>query len=163
MNIKPIVYDTLTPRQRIIASVEALARKDDPELERLRDSCPQKHYKGADHRYTEPLRLVTVYALHTEKLLSEYVLSFLLAHNTNQDDLADRCFQGIINTRAAWEKLLEEMGIDPQSAFKMVKECRHPAVDIFLNYPAEELPEPEEEEVQKRIKDMKHLFEKFSV
>lgn len=58
MNIKSTVYDSLTPRQRVIATLEAEARKDDSEVARLRDSCPYKSYKQRDAAWSDTMTLL---------------------------------------------------------------------------------------------------------
>lgn len=52
MNIKPQIYESLTPRQRVIASIEALARGDEEEKRRLVKSCPKKSYLQTDTAYS---------------------------------------------------------------------------------------------------------------
>ena len=54
MNIKPIVYENLTPHQRVVAAFEAMARGDKDEADRLRETCPFKNYRQRDAAFSTP-------------------------------------------------------------------------------------------------------------
>ena len=47
------LYDTLTADERFRLTVEALAREDKPEIDRLHRSCPRRTYTRMDVGYTE--------------------------------------------------------------------------------------------------------------
>lgn len=51
MKIKDALYDSLTPDQRIHATLAALARDDMKEADRLADTCPEHTYRMKDSAY----------------------------------------------------------------------------------------------------------------
>jgi hypothetical protein len=51
------MYDTLTPAERATLVLEAKARGDVAEAERLTGSCPQKHYRQYDAAFSDRLDL----------------------------------------------------------------------------------------------------------
>jgi ferredoxin-like protein FixX len=46
-------YDRLEPHERFQAALEAAAREDDDERQRLVDTCPRKHYRMVDGDYLD--------------------------------------------------------------------------------------------------------------
>jgi hypothetical protein len=50
------LYETLTPHERFVLTVEAMARKDDVEADRLADSCPRKVYRVEDAEFRDRIR-----------------------------------------------------------------------------------------------------------
>jgi len=54
--IKPMVYEALTPKQRVIATLEAEARDDQAEVRRLVETCPKVTYRANDERYSGTMR-----------------------------------------------------------------------------------------------------------
>lgn len=165
MNIKPVVYDHLTPHQRIIAAVEALSRGDDAEHEKLNRTCPEKQYKMADYHYSGVMQGLMSMAVAIELDLTGNALSMMLCLHSGSglDDRADDFLQNIINSREAWKRQMEAMGIDPQAMDKIVKSLRHPAIaallDQFANY--EDTPDADEEAVKERMAGHEEFFKKF--
>src|SRR5436190_13543007 len=51
------LYDQITPPERLTLLIEAMARRDGPEEERLRCSCPRKAYTGPDHGFASRLTM----------------------------------------------------------------------------------------------------------
>src|SRR4051794_25796799 len=49
------LYRAFTPRERITLMLEAMAREDHVERERLMRSCPKYTYTSSDHEYTDGL------------------------------------------------------------------------------------------------------------
>ena len=65
MALPDAVYKGLRPQERVKATVAAMARGDATELDRLMDTCPQKHYTMADARFVWPLKgLAALSAMH---------------------------------------------------------------------------------------------------
>lgn len=148
MQIKPIVYENLTPRQRVIATIEAEARDDQDEVQRLVKSCPKKNYRANDAAYAETLENLMNLALAVEcdlrgNALALMTWSFMDEINIEVNDgLAQKLLQNIINTRTAWEKTLQEAGISPESMYKAV-----PLQSPFFGFIEAVLPDPEPETV----------------
>ena len=136
MNIKPSIYDNLTPRQRLIATIEAMARHDDAEHKKLADTCPKKRYEQGDYQYSGTLQGLTAMAFCIEQTLTSNALSALLCLQYSKDEIAEIFIQRTIDTYTAWTQHLEVMGIDPRAMDKIVKDIRHPYVDLFLKMPS---------------------------
>ena len=64
MNRLARLYDRLTPDERLCAFVDALARKDDQELDRLNETCPRKTYVCDDWAYRGRLRDLWILAMN---------------------------------------------------------------------------------------------------
>ena len=77
--IASTVYEDLTPRQRVIASVEAEARGDQDERQRLMSSCPRLNYCRTDAAYSDAMERLMRMALAVEADLRGAALSFLIA------------------------------------------------------------------------------------
>lgn len=159
MNIKPLVYESLTPAQRVIAAIEAIARKDEAELENLRNTCPRKHYTQEDFRYSGTLQYLLAHMMATENALSGHALSILMSLYVLPDceDKAEALMQRMANDLAAWHDFLESMGIAPATMDKVAAVIRHPLVTEILKT----LPEPEEGAKNPYMKGVRDFFAKI--
>ncbi|HEX2752345.1 MAG TPA: hypothetical protein VHP34_04425, partial [Alphaproteobacteria bacterium] len=79
MNIKPSIYENLTHNQRIIATVEALARGDEAEKQRLIETCPKGIYKRSESGYADRMEALEILALLVESAMCDAALN-LMAH-----------------------------------------------------------------------------------
>ncbi|PCI52973.1 MAG: hypothetical protein COB36_14030 [Alphaproteobacteria bacterium] len=161
MIIKSTIYENLKPEQRLVASIEALARHDDVEHEKLVQSCPQKTYKGADYSYSGTLQGLVSMSLSVEYDIMREALSMVAvmsARSDYVDEVVEGCMQAISNIRTAWSEALKEIGIDVESMDKLSQGVRHPIIDKILN---EELPEANVVAVQERKKGMDSFFKKL--
>ncbi|MDB5328918.1 MAG: hypothetical protein JWP03_69 [Phycisphaerales bacterium] len=55
-------YGTLTAHERFALLVEAMARRDDREADRLGDTCPRRTYRAEDQAFRERMRLASTIA-----------------------------------------------------------------------------------------------------
>jgi hypothetical protein len=160
MNIKPVIYENLTVQQRIAATIEALARDDDAEHERLASTCPKIHYKQADYLYSGTLQSIVAMAISTELEMTSNALSMTAcccAPSPN-DELIAGFHQRISDCYAAWNETLGAMGIDPEAVEKLAKPMRHPVVATILTG---ELPDADPEQVRIRRDSMEEIFKKI--
>jgi len=111
------VYESLTPRQRVIACVEAEARGDEDEKKRLITSCPKKTYSQNDIDFSEPMKILMGLAMAVEADLRESALGFFVALRMDPEN-ALTFLQDISDIRAAWETTISAMGLDPKSMKK---------------------------------------------
>jgi len=151
MNIKPAIYDTLTPQQRLIAAVEAIARGDEAEHEKLVDTCPKKKYEQADYRFSGMLQALITMSFQVELQMTGNLLSLIMFMGRNDEDRADIFLQKIVDTHTAWNRQVEALGIDPEIIAKTVQKLRHPLLDYFLKMDADGLLEPDEESVKEHL------------
>ncbi len=116
-NIAASVYENLTPRQRIVACVEAEARCDKEEKRRLIKSCPKKTYVQTDLEFSESMEKLMVLAMAVEADLRGSALGYFVALRI-EPKIAPNFLQEISDIRAAWETTVSEMGINPDSMHK---------------------------------------------
>jgi hypothetical protein len=152
MNIKESVYESLTPRQRVIATIEAEARGDEAEAQRLRDTCPQYTYRQADAEYSQTMIRIVAYSMAVEADIRGNAIGACMALLMDHDDALKKFLQNMANIRAAWHGVLEEMGIDP-AAIKKFMPPPHIAADVLYDL----LPEPDEKTVVKIAEAMRNF------
>jgi len=108
------VYENLTIRQRVIACIEAQARGDRDERERLISSCPKFTYHQTDARFSGKMETLILLALAVEADLRECVLRFFVMLKFEPDS-SGRFLQDFANIREAWKMTVRTMGIDEKS------------------------------------------------
>lgn len=159
MNIKPVVYESLTPRQRVIASIEALARGDEEERIRLVKSCPKKNYKQNDSAYTDKMDILVTLPAVIECDLRGCALNYFITlwlEAKDQKSLFDdkmKFLQDAANITAAWHNILRNEGIDPETMDKANDGLTHHAIQWMQNF----MPEPDRE----GVKDIQDALEKY--
>lgn len=132
------LYDQLTAKERFAVAVEALARGDMDELDRLNDTCPRKNYMIGDLAYhtrlTELWRMALL-AKHEVLELSQNLTALLAILVTlESDDREDsesyeiaavayeRGLAILKGKRAAWDDFCSELGLtgdDVLRAFRL--------------------------------------------
>lgn len=115
--IAPTVYEDLTPRQRIVACVEAEARGDEMEKQRLISSCPKVKYLSNDARFSDKIEKLFSLAMAVEADLRGFALAFLIGIRVDPKN-AIQLLQPFADLRAAWNSVISQMGIDPGSMKK---------------------------------------------
>jgi hypothetical protein len=155
MNLKPNLYDTLTPVQRVIATIEAEARNDAAEVDRLVTSCPKKTYTMNDNAYTDKLNHLMIMGLAIECDIRGQTIGFWIAMDRDRDDCAQRFLQNIADIQAAWGQTLNDLGIDPGTMAK-AGPPRHGAIELLSDL----LPEPDMKNVQIFGQEMRGFIEK---
>ncbi len=152
MQIKPIVYENLTPRQRVIATIEAEARDDQEEVQRLVKSCPKKTYRTNDAEFYETLETLMHVTLGVEYELQRNALGFIAGLYLDYGAI-DKFLQNIADIQAAWYETLEGMGIEPETMRKATS-----LTPVIIEAVEELLPDPDPENVSKIAADMKRCF-----
>ncbi len=138
MNISDTVYETLSPRQRIIATIDAIARDDAAEIDRLKATCPIKSYSQCDIAFSDVMDGLCGAGLAVEADLRGAAL-WCCARTDPECGL--EALQDMAAIEAAWLALLAEMGITSPAA---AAPPRHPMVVALL----ENAPEPASERVE---------------
>lgn len=131
------VYATLTPTQRVAAYVEALARGDEDEVQRLRSSCPSVEYRRIDPCFSKRLDTLFGLAMATEADLKESALGFFVAMRLDPKSARDYLEQ-FANTRHAWKTIQSTFGIDAKAM-----ELAGPPSSPFFELIEPMLPEPD--------------------
>lgn len=131
MNINSVVYENLTPRQRIIATIEAEARGDEDETRRLVKSCPKKTYMQTASEYSDMMDALISMAMAFECDLRGEIISFLIANRAGNESMGIH-LQNIADLQAAWDEVLKARGINPESMKKIA--CPpHYALEGIMN------------------------------
>ena len=138
MKISDTAYEALSPRQRIIAVVDAIARDDTAEIDRLKTTCPIKTYRQRDVAFTDTMEALDMAGLAVETDLRGAALWWWWART--DPDCGIEVLQDMAAIEAAWLALLTEMGITSPAA---AAPPRHPLVVPLL----ENAPEPVSERV----------------
>ena len=81
MKMPTKIYERLTPNERFLAFVEAAARRDEEELERLNVTCPMKTYQIEDPAYFIPKSdaIVLTLTAHLDAAWHSELASFSMA------------------------------------------------------------------------------------
>jgi hypothetical protein len=137
MNISGKVYEVLSPRQRIIAAMDAIARDDTAELERLKSTCPIKTYRQRDAAFSDTVEALSGAGLAVESDLRGAALSWMVGDIPEQ---GEALLYDMAAIEAAWLALLADMGITSPTA---AAPPRHQLVVHLL----EIAPTPESERV----------------
>ena len=153
MNLKLTLYDSLTPMQRVIATIEAEARDDTTEVERLVKSCPKKTYSMNDSAYTDRLSYLMTMALAIECHIRGETIGFWIALNRDRSDYAQQFLQNIANFQAAWHQTLNDYGIDPETMAK-AGAPQHGAFEFLSDL----MPEPNVDNVRDSCAEMQKLI-----
>ena len=143
MNIKSIVYESLTPEQRIIASFEALARHDEEERIRLIKTCPKKSYSMADSKFADTMHAILEAELVVECDVRGCILDFFIQLYLNKDiqslpsseriteilDETPNKIEEMLSIRQAWYEILEETGINHELLKKAGVTAEHFSIE----------------------------------
>lgn len=137
MKIRGTVYEALGPRQRLIAVMDAIARDDTAEIDRLKTTCPIKTYRREDAAFRDVMEGLCWAGLAVETDLRGAAL-WWWGTRTDPDCGMVEVLQDMAAIEAAWLALLTEMGITSPAS-----PPRHPLVVPLL----ENAPEPVSERV----------------
>ncbi|MEJ6501402.1 MAG: hypothetical protein QNL54_07865 [Rhodobacterales bacterium] len=146
------VYRNLTSAQRVVASIEALARGDEEEKRRLVKSCPRKSYTQNDAQYTRTMENLLDLAIAVEADLREYVIYFLIAIRADPTNAVE-FLQRYSDLRAGWNSAISRMGIDPES----MRKAGPPPCPVFEMI-EDLVPPPNSEVVEKLAAEMEVIF-----
>ena len=144
------LYTSLTPEERIIASIEANARGDENEVQKLIKTCPKKNYTSTDRAYSQRMDYlftmqITVETDLTQNALNYAVMNFIDIEPKKAAFVQEKARQSIIDMQTAWHEFLESKDINPETMEKMAITIRHPYLEIMLDCP---LCEPNQETAQ---------------
>ena len=127
------IYERLTPNERFLAYVDAAARRDEEELDRLNTTCPMKTYQIEDPAYLLPktnAMLITLIAhadaaWHSE--LASFSMALLILGNGKHEEKAIDCL-GVFVRRYrtqmdGFAKFCDAIGVNPQS-LRQAAGCR---------------------------------------
>ena len=151
MNIKPAIYEALTPRQRVDLTIDAMYREDESEVKRLKETCELKQYRQRDLNYSGVMDRLFQMSMAVECEARDEVIGFLSADT----ELVENIYiQRLVNVVEAWNGFLEGMGIEKE-AMLSVGAPRHHWVGLLLK----NAPKPDEESVRSTIELIKSFID----
>jgi len=125
MKIKNSVYEGLTPKQRMIATINAQVREDNNELQKLIDTCPKETCLIPDPAYSHTMQFLISLSAAVECDIRGDIIGILLAVISKQDDAISSFAQNISNIQTAWDEVLNSYGIDSKEISK-ISAPKHP-------------------------------------
>lgn len=142
MKMPTKIYERLTPNERFLAFVDAAARRDEEELDRLNTTCPMKNYQIEDPAYFLPktnAMMITLIAhvdaaWHSE--LASFSMALLILGNGKYDKRAIDCL-GVFVRRYrthmdGFEKFCEAIGVSPETLRQAVGCKAGPMTEMAL-------------------------------
>lgn len=170
--IKPVIYENLTPRQRIIACVEAQAREDKDEETHLVKTCPKFSYTMNDHRFCGKLEAIQHLALAVEHDLRSCILNFFwngLFYEIREfgsfEDLVrairewPESAQEMLSIKKAWHGFLDEEGLDPRVVDQVYQDLEHSLTTRFVTIAFKLGLSPDEYVVDKYKGFLRHYYD----
>lgn len=154
MNIKPEIYENLTPHQRILTTFEAYARGDKEEVERLQRTCPIKSYKLRDIAYSDKMIRIRNIALAIEYDLLNLAFLLTWANYCDNDTHNDALLQNMADIEAGWQACLAEQGLSKESMLQSIPP-RNPLLAAVMV----DLPPPDSEYVNKSLADLQKFID----
>lgn len=130
-NISTHVYESLTNRQRIIATVEAEARHDAEEVQRLVKTCPKKSYLMTDADFSEGMQSLLIRSMAFECDIADMAIHYLFLSWLKKGD-PESLLASMSVVEAAWHEELEDMGID-LAAMAKIGRPRSEVVSFLLD------------------------------
>lgn len=168
------LYDRLTPDERMRAVVEALARKDEQELDRLNGTCPRKTYVCDDWAYHGRLRdlwiLAMNHALDIQRLGLAILVLFVTGLNAEskadesaQEDLSEKVERlggRLLAHLEAWRRFCAELGIDGDRALVAFHLDPLGPLGVLLGEEARDLSnfKPHLEQVARRADELRDFW-----
>ena len=157
MKMPTKIYERLTPNERFLAFVEAAARRDEEELDRLNVTCPMKTYQIEDPAYFIPkinAMLITLIA-HLDAAWHSELASFsmallILGSGKHEERAVDSLGVFVRRYRThmdGFAKFCDAIGVNPES-LRQAAGCRigpmtEMALEIADNY-VDTIPVPDE-------------------
>ena len=142
--LKDKAYYDLSTRERIIASVEASARGDENEIQKLIKTCPRKNYSSTDFSYSKRMDYLFTMQMAVECDITSKTLDYIFAVLAMMDKdlekaiyIEEYSIQYITDIYTAWNEFLTDNGINIKTMDKMIDNTRHPYVKNILKRPGE--------------------------
>lgn len=147
-------YAVLTGAERATVALAALARDDNAELLRLKDTCPRKLYQITDPDYSDRMDALLTMTLATECDLRGWAAVACAAVAEDRDPaLVVQCMRAIA---VALDRFAIEQGIDP-AHLRGVSVARHELVACWLDHPA---PAPTEAHIEAELRTLRDYWQK---
>lgn len=117
-DISSAIYETLTPQQRISATLDAMAREDEDECKRLTMTCPRKTYDQPDAEYTDGMDHILLAHMSAECDIRQQIIYFLTSMIVGSDK-AENFLKNVEMMRKGWDEFFRKKGISPDTMRKI--------------------------------------------
>ncbi|QJE97319.1 hypothetical protein [Luteolibacter luteus] len=157
MKIKETIYTTLNARDRVAATVSALARKDTEEVLRLKKSCPKKRYVANEDAYVGTMQALEKIGSFVEVDLRGLAIDYLGYSSPGtkwETDAHKTLVRSFASIREAWRRLAGELGID----FDDLQAIRGPRHDFVEQLAQSAEGRHDESQVQEYLTAMQARF-----
>jgi hypothetical protein len=104
------LYENLTVRERIIATIVAEGRGDDAEVRRLVSSCPKQAYQITDPAFSDTMQSLSYASMAVEADLRSLALRYFIYLYKKHPD-TEAYLQDMADIKAGWLAVLEELGV----------------------------------------------------
>lgn len=151
-SISTKVYEDLTPKQRVHASLEAIARGDGAEKQKLINTCPKKAYIQNVPEYADTMEILIGMMMAVECDIYRNALNFFAALYFDHE-AKGKCLQNIADIKAAWKAALIEKEIDPDLV-KKAGSKPSPVIELI----EEILPKPKDESTKALTNEITSYF-----
>ncbi|MBZ0145042.1 MAG: hypothetical protein K8F56_15830 [Rhodocyclaceae bacterium] len=156
------MYEKLTPDERVSAFIDAAARRDGDEMDRLNDTCPRKTYTMEDWRYVQRKNkaFMLTTALYGDAARLGFAACFGLGLTFAEDDeMAEKGEKVLSNSvrrykakMAAFGRFCDQAGLTADALRKAIGGEDSPAMDLVISVSDEVDPvEPTEEEIRREL------------
>lgn len=146
-------YAALTGTERAAVAFAAMARDDDAELRRLKDTCPLKGYRITDPDYSDRIDALLTLTLATECDLRGWAIVATSCAATTDRDPAP-VIRHMLAIDAALDRFAAEQGIDPAD-LRRAGSPRHALVAHWLDEPA---PQPDEAHIERELQGLRDYW-----
>jgi hypothetical protein len=173
------LYDTFTPIERMRLFIEAAARRDIAELDRLNNTCPRLTYRTEDWKYSRLKIVLYDLALAQSgdrskfELLACFALTIIVATEGDNDTEQENAEAVSMFTDAvtayrakseAWERFCRQIGIKRETAETAFGLGQSPVIQVIESV-AESLdlaPGFDEQKVVQELASLEALWDKHA-
>lgn len=159
------MYEKLTTGERLSAFIDAAARRDGEEMDRLNDTCPRKSYRMEDFEYTRRKHWAILFAsaVHGDAarigLAACFGLGLTLAEDADMVEKGEKLLCNSVRRykakMAAFDRFCEQAGLSAEAMRKAIGADDSPAMEWLTKVSDEVQPvEPTEEEIERELQPL---------
>lgn len=164
------MYEKLTPDERLSAFIDAAARRDGEEMDRLNATCPRKTYSMEDWNYVRGKNkaIMLASALHGDAarigLAACFGLGLTFAEDNEMAEKGEKVLSNSVRRykakMAAFERFCDQAGLSADALQKAIGEGGSPAMELVISVSDEVDPvEPTEEEIRRELDPLLEVWE----
>jgi hypothetical protein len=125
-NLADKYYAALTPSERVGAAIEAAARDDTLEIQRLRETCPRGLYRQTDPIFSDSMEQLSSLCVAVRHDQMVQVARYLIGRQHDRE-LAQDALQSLASLEAGLKDIFDELGVAGDAADSFFKP--HPVLE----------------------------------